>query len=114
MDEALGNAIALAALNLVASRKTEYLLSQNPIKTPCSRNPNESGLTQFDDFWGALRPKNHQTALVFHRKRVSPINPFGNRRNRVLIDTCNFLHHRFRMAWLWPSIVRQFLIRQFL
>jgi hypothetical protein len=31
-----------------------------------------TGLTQFDDFWGALRPKNHQTALVFRSKCVSP------------------------------------------
>jgi hypothetical protein len=30
------------------------------------------GLTQSDDFWGALRPKNHQIILVFHSKCVSP------------------------------------------
>jgi hypothetical protein len=31
-----------------------------------------SGLTQFDDFWGALRPKNHQTFLVFRSQCISP------------------------------------------
>ena len=29
-------------------------------------------LTEFDDFWGAERPKNHQTPLVFPAQCVSP------------------------------------------
>jgi hypothetical protein len=28
------------------------------------------GLTQFDEFWGAVRLKTHQTALVFHSQCV--------------------------------------------
>jgi hypothetical protein len=34
---------------------------------------NNTGLTKLDDFWGAVRPKNHPTSLVFRSPCVNPI-----------------------------------------
>jgi hypothetical protein len=48
------------------------LREPNPDWKATKHVASNTGLTTFDDFWGALRPKNHQTSLVFRSQCVSP------------------------------------------